>query len=39
MVLDHGRIVECGTPKALLQADSRCRDLFAAQLLSEGALA
>jgi len=33
IVLEHGRIVETGTPEALLQAETRCRDLFAAQLM------
>ncbi len=35
IVLDHGRIVETGTPAELLQGESRCRDLFAAQLIRE----
>jgi ABC-type multidrug transport system fused ATPase/permease subunit len=36
IVLDQGRIVESGTPEVLLQSDSRCRDLFAAQLVPGG---
>jgi len=33
VVLDHGRIVETGTPEMLLRSPTRCRDLFAAQLI------
>jgi ATP-binding cassette subfamily B protein len=36
IVLDRGRIVESGTPEVLLQSDTRCRDLFAAQLVPGG---
>jgi ATP-binding cassette, subfamily B, bacterial len=36
IVLDQGRIVESGTPEVLLQSDTRCRDLFAAQLVPGG---
>jgi ABC-type multidrug transport system fused ATPase/permease subunit len=39
IVLDRGEVVETGTPAALLGSRSRCRDLFAAQLIGEGALA
>jgi ATP-binding cassette, subfamily B, bacterial len=39
VVLDHGRIVECGTPELLLRTDTRCRDLFAAQLIPAGTAA
>lgn len=35
VVLDRGRVVETGTPAALLGRQSRCRDLFAAQLVGE----
>jgi ABC-type multidrug transport system fused ATPase/permease subunit len=36
IVLGQGRILESGTPEALLQSDTRCRDLFAAQLVPGG---
>jgi ABC-type multidrug transport system fused ATPase/permease subunit len=36
VVVDHGRIVESGTPDMLLQSETRCRDLFAAQLVPSG---
>jgi len=36
VVVDHGRIVESGTPDVLLQSETRCRDLFAAQLVPSG---
>jgi ABC-type multidrug transport system fused ATPase/permease subunit len=39
IVLDRGLVVETGTPAVLLQGQSRCRDLFAAQLVGEEALA
>ncbi len=32
LVLDHGHIIESGAPRALLRTESRCRELFAAQL-------
>lgn len=32
IVLENGRVVEAGTPAALLGSSSRCRELFAAQL-------
>lgn len=34
VVLDGGRIVESGTPASLMSRNSRCRDLFAAQLVT-----
>jgi ATP-binding cassette subfamily B protein len=36
VVLENGRIVEMGSPAALLRRDSRCRALFAGQLETEG---
>jgi ABC-type multidrug transport system fused ATPase/permease subunit len=39
VVLDHGRIVECGTPELLLRTATRCRDLFSAQLIPAGTAA
>ena len=39
VVLDQGRVVETGSPEALLGRPSRCRDLFAAQLAQETELA
>jgi ABC-type multidrug transport system fused ATPase/permease subunit len=36
IVLDHGRITETGTPEALLQSTSRCRELFGPQLIPGG---
>ena len=39
VVLDHRRIIECGTPELLLRTDTRCRDLFAAQLVPAGTAA
>jgi ABC-type multidrug transport system fused ATPase/permease subunit len=39
IVLDRGLVVETGTPAVLLQGQSRCRDLFATQLVGEEALA
>jgi ABC-type multidrug transport system fused ATPase/permease subunit len=36
VVLENGRIVETGSPAALLRRDSRCRGLFAGQLETEG---
>ena len=39
IVLDRGLVVETGTPAVLLQGQSRCRDLFAAQIVGEEALA
>jgi ABC-type multidrug transport system fused ATPase/permease subunit len=39
VVLDRGRIVECGPPELLLRTETRCRDLFAAQLIPAGATA
>jgi ATP-binding cassette subfamily B protein len=36
VVLDKGRIVESGPPQVLLQNETRCRDLFAAQFISGG---
>jgi ABC-type multidrug transport system fused ATPase/permease subunit len=35
IVLDRGHVVETGTPADLLQRQSRCRELFAAQLVAE----
>ena len=35
VVLEHGRIVECGPPERLLQGAGRCRQLFASQLAVE----
>jgi ABC-type multidrug transport system fused ATPase/permease subunit len=35
IVLDRGELVETGTPAVLLGGASRCRDLFAAQLVGE----
>jgi ABC-type multidrug transport system fused ATPase/permease subunit len=32
IVLHEGRVVESGSPRALLTTASRCRELFAAQL-------
>ncbi len=34
IVLEHGKIVEVGTPAQLLSTPSRCRELFAAQLIN-----
>lgn len=39
LVVDQGRIVETGSPAMLLNTRSRCRDLFAAQLIGEKAAA
>lgn len=39
VVLDGGRIVETGAPGALLAGNSRCRDLFAAQIVREAVAA
>jgi ATP-binding cassette subfamily B protein len=39
IVLDRGEVVETGTPAVLLGGASRCRDLFAAQLVGEEVLA
>jgi ATP-binding cassette, subfamily B, bacterial MsbA len=39
VVLDRGRIVETGSPEALLAAESRCRQLFEAQVLQTHAAA
>jgi ABC-type multidrug transport system fused ATPase/permease subunit len=39
LVLEQGRVVETGTPAALLQRESRCRALFAAQLEREAVAA
>jgi len=39
VVVDQGRVVETGSPTFLLQTASRCRDLFAAQLIGEKAVA
>jgi ABC-type multidrug transport system fused ATPase/permease subunit len=36
VVMEHGRIIEAGTPAMLLGRASRCRELFAAQLTMEG---
>ncbi|MEQ1577050.1 MAG: ABC transporter ATP-binding protein [Hyphomicrobium sp.] len=36
IVLENGRIVETGTPAQLLSSASRCRELFAAQLINIG---
>jgi ABC-type multidrug transport system fused ATPase/permease subunit len=35
VVIEQGRIVESGNPQRLLQAPSRCRQLFASQLHAE----
>ena len=35
IVLDRGTVVETGTPAVLLGRRSRCRDLFATQLIRE----
>jgi ABC-type multidrug transport system fused ATPase/permease subunit len=35
IVLDQGKIVECGTPDELLNSRTRCYELFAAQLAAE----
>ena len=37
VVVEDGRIVEMGTPSELLSRDSRCRELFAAQLMRKEA--
>ncbi len=34
VVLENGRVVESGPPAVLLQTNSRCRQLFAAQLIA-----
>ena len=34
VVLENGRVVESGPPSILLQTHSRCRQLFAAQLVA-----
>ena len=39
VVLDRGRIVETGSPEVLLAAESRCRQLFEAQVLQTHAAA
>jgi ABC-type multidrug transport system fused ATPase/permease subunit len=39
IVLDRGEVVETGTPDTLLRGGTRCRDLFAAQLVGEEVLA
>ena len=39
VVLDRGRVVESGPPDVLLKTPTRCRDLFAAQLVSNSAAA
>lgn len=38
IVLDQGRVVETGSPEALLDRASRCRELFEAQMETELAL-
>jgi ABC-type multidrug transport system fused ATPase/permease subunit len=35
ILIENGRIAEVGSPSTLLRADSRCRALFSAQLVSE----
>ena len=39
VVMENGRVVETGSPGALLKRDSRCRSLFAAQLATEEGMA
>jgi ATP-binding cassette subfamily B protein len=36
VVMENGRIVEMGSPATLLRRESRCRELFSAQLVTEG---
>jgi ATP-binding cassette subfamily B protein len=35
VVIENGRIVETGSPTLLLATNSRCRELFAAQLVTK----